>query len=60
MSYGTNVVDLYRQAGVYTGKILKGGQIPDTARWIEWPAIVCSIVVAGLFCAVLFSNVVVT
>jgi hypothetical protein len=39
------------EAGVYTGKILKGSQIPDTARWIEWPAIVCSIVVAGLFCS---------
>jgi hypothetical protein len=37
-----------------------GSQIPDTAPYIEWLAIVCSIVVAGLFCAVLFSNVVLT
>jgi putative ABC transport system substrate-binding protein len=29
MSYGTNDVDLYRQAGVYTGKILKGGKPSD-------------------------------
>jgi hypothetical protein len=31
-------------------------QIPDTAAYTEWLAIVCSIVVAALFCAVLFSN----
>ncbi len=31
-------------------------QIPDTTPYIEWLAIVCSIVVAALFCAVLFSN----
>jgi hypothetical protein len=37
-----------------------GSQIPDTAPCIEWLAIVCSIVGAGLFCAVLFSNVVLT
>jgi putative ABC transport system substrate-binding protein len=24
MSYGTNLVDAYRQSGVYTGKVLKG------------------------------------
>jgi len=31
-------------------------QIADTAAYTEWLAIVCSIVVAALFCAVLFSN----
>ena len=29
ISYGTNVADLYRQAGVYTGKILKGAKAAD-------------------------------
>ena len=31
-------------------------QIPDTAPYIEWLAIVCALVVVVLFCAVLFSN----
>jgi ABC-type uncharacterized transport system substrate-binding protein len=26
MSYGTDVLDYYRQAGVYTGQILKGAK----------------------------------
>jgi putative ABC transport system substrate-binding protein len=28
MSYGTNIADSFRQAGVYTGQILKGAKPP--------------------------------
>jgi putative ABC transport system substrate-binding protein len=29
MSYGTDIVDTYRQVGVYTGRILKGTKSSD-------------------------------
>ena len=29
MSYGTNFTDLYRQVGVYTGRVLKGEKVAE-------------------------------
>jgi putative tryptophan/tyrosine transport system substrate-binding protein len=29
MSYGTDIADMFRQVGVYTGKILKGAKPAD-------------------------------
>jgi putative tryptophan/tyrosine transport system substrate-binding protein len=32
MTYGTNIVDVYRQIGVYAGRILKGAKLVINAQ----------------------------
>jgi|GraSoiStandDraft_29_1057270.scaffolds.fasta_scaffold64781_2 hypothetical protein len=49
---------LIRMGGAMRGSL--GNEIPDTTPYTEWLAIVGSIVVAVLVCAVLFSNGVLT
>jgi putative ABC transport system substrate-binding protein len=33
MNYGTNIPDVFREVGVYTGKILKGEKPADLPVW---------------------------
>jgi len=52
------MADLSRRGGAMRES--SGNEIPDTAPYTEWLAIVGSIVVAVLVCAVLFSNGILT
>jgi hypothetical protein len=52
------MADLTRRGGAMRESL--GNEIPDTAPYTEWLAIVGSIIVAVVVCAVLFSNGILT
>jgi hypothetical protein len=52
--------DTTRIKGAVTMRQSLESQIPDTTPYTEWLAIVCSVIMAALCCAVLFSNGVLT